>query len=416
MKKTKKLCALLIALSLILTTGCGNQNADKNEAHDAADMYIEKAQKYVDEKDYAAAIDILQLGLETVDDEELEEMLDEVIELQIAEAAENPNEIQAENDTNTNTNTESIVTSGNETSKEMVGNGNESNVLPDVPNQDQMATDLIACGANYINVNNESHCFSISYVELMRRKTDADFDEAHISVVFETEYYVVNAEMALYYVFYDVGGWVLDYYEFTSYRSDAKKLPITNESFSTQMCNYFDSCTALERYSWTNSAGNYCESISFASEIRYEYWTVLFSGEYTFEFYDNVWHENPAFTLSSVDWTPLIGSWQYRDQRLNMGAGFYSAELLLNIVDITQNSEDELQITYSGYSYLYDTTSDRLCANEEVIEQTKSFEIKTTKEHILGIEVALPTRLNTVIKMPWEYKDYPINVYINHAY
>lgn len=101
MKKTKKLCALLIALSLMLATGCANQVADRNDTHVAADMYIEKAQKYIDEKDYAAAIDILQLGLETIDDEALEEMLDEVIELQIAEATEDKTLTDTNNDTET---------------------------------------------------------------------------------------------------------------------------------------------------------------------------------------------------------------------------------------------------------------------------------------------------------------------------
>lgn len=42
----------------------------------------------MDEQNYLAAIDILQLGLETLDDEALEEMLDEVITLQLSETAE----------------------------------------------------------------------------------------------------------------------------------------------------------------------------------------------------------------------------------------------------------------------------------------------------------------------------------------
>ena len=101
MKKAKKMCALLIALSLMLATGCANQSAGRNDTHAAADMYIEKVQRYIDEKDYAAAIDILQLGLETIDDEALEEMLDEVIELQIADTAEDRLPEDTNNDADT---------------------------------------------------------------------------------------------------------------------------------------------------------------------------------------------------------------------------------------------------------------------------------------------------------------------------
>lgn len=96
MEKAKKLCALLMALALMVTAGCGNESVDKNSINEAANIYIEKAQKYVDEKDYAAAIDILQLGLKTIDDKMLEEMLNEVIELQIANEAEEGNTTASE--------------------------------------------------------------------------------------------------------------------------------------------------------------------------------------------------------------------------------------------------------------------------------------------------------------------------------
>ncbi len=109
----KKVCALLMVLTVLLTTGCGTHSETKDDTSSAADIYIEKAQKYVDEKDYAAAIDILQLGMETVDDEALEEMLGEVIELQISDTTEDKTatetEKDAETDTNDNTDTEQQV-------------------------------------------------------------------------------------------------------------------------------------------------------------------------------------------------------------------------------------------------------------------------------------------------------------------
>ncbi len=113
MTTAKKVCALLMVLAVLLTTGCGTHSETKDDTSSAADIYIEKAQKYVDEKDYAAAIDILQLGMETVDDEALEEMLGEVIELQIADTTEEKTatetEKDAETDTNDNTDAEQQV-------------------------------------------------------------------------------------------------------------------------------------------------------------------------------------------------------------------------------------------------------------------------------------------------------------------
>ena len=113
MTTAKKVCALLMVLTVLLTTGCGTHGETKDDTSSAADIYIEKAQKYVDEKDYAAAIDILQLGMETVEDEALEEMLGEVIELQIADTTEDKattgTEKDAETDTNYNTDTEQQV-------------------------------------------------------------------------------------------------------------------------------------------------------------------------------------------------------------------------------------------------------------------------------------------------------------------
>lgn len=103
MTTAKKVCALLMALTVLLTTGCGTRSETKDDTASAADIYIEKAQEYVDEKDYAAAIDILQLGLETIDDESLEEMLDEVIELQIAEKAEDKSKTSTEPEKDTET-------------------------------------------------------------------------------------------------------------------------------------------------------------------------------------------------------------------------------------------------------------------------------------------------------------------------
>lgn len=81
MNMAKKWIAGLMVLALMLTAGCSQQSADS-----AAEIYMEKAQKYIDAKDYSAAIDILQLGMETVEDNALSEMLAEVIELQIAES------------------------------------------------------------------------------------------------------------------------------------------------------------------------------------------------------------------------------------------------------------------------------------------------------------------------------------------
>lgn len=88
MNTAKKLLAFLMALILMVTAGCSQNGSDS-----AAEIYMEKAQKYIDTKDYAAAIDILQLGMETVEDNALSEMLAEVIELQIAESNGNAEEM-----------------------------------------------------------------------------------------------------------------------------------------------------------------------------------------------------------------------------------------------------------------------------------------------------------------------------------
>lgn len=82
MKGVKFVCMLLAICMLASLAGCGAQDAGKTGASDAANAYMEKAQKYVDENNYAVAIDILQLGVDTLGEEALKEMLADVIALQ----------------------------------------------------------------------------------------------------------------------------------------------------------------------------------------------------------------------------------------------------------------------------------------------------------------------------------------------
>lgn len=390
MKKARVIFALLAVLTLMFMAGCG-QNDETDDTGDtgvSAQQYIEKAQKYIDEENYNAAIDILQLGLEAIEDEALEKMLSEIIERQAAESAEikDTDERESKSDSETSS-----------------------------PDEDQMTDDILAAGINCFYLDNQAEYLDISELELLRRKTDADYDESYVSVLFENDYYTVSAEMTLYYGLYDVGGWVLEDCVFTHYQSAAKMLPVTSESFAAQMCNYFNSCEVLDRYSWINTAGNYCESISFGSEIKYECWSIHLKGDYSFEFCDDIWHEYPLVAVEYVDWSPLIGTWEYREQNFTEGIDHYSVELRLNITDVTQISDNQLQITYNGHTYFCGIGSSLGYIDEDFPEKTRTVKIYASTENILGNEIKLPcdTELGTPLTVPWLYEYYPLKVCID---
>lgn len=73
MKKARKVFALLAA-GLLLLSGCGRQ--DQESSNSAATAYIEMAQRYIDMQDYETAIEVLELGLQSVDDAQMKAMLD----------------------------------------------------------------------------------------------------------------------------------------------------------------------------------------------------------------------------------------------------------------------------------------------------------------------------------------------------
>lgn len=329
MNTAKKLLAFLMALILTFMAGCSQSGSNS-----AAEIYMEKAQKYVDEKNYAAAIDILQLGLEATGDDSIAEALAEVIEFQNAES-ENENKAKFDLDSTTDDKKDSR--------EELIG------VSSNVPDTKQMANDIVARGANCLYLNNQTEYLNVTELELLRRKTDADYDEAHVSVVLENEYYTTYAEMILYYEFYDIGGWVLEYYEMQNHVSSAKKSVVCEADVINYYGPYFDSFAITTHESGTNGNGVFSDYYEFECALEYPYMSEIFYGYYCLEFYDDYWHESSFIAPAKTDWSRVLGTWVYEQ------AGEVIEIEITDIVNTTEKLDSTL--SYADVAFRYETSA-----------------------------------------------------------
>lgn len=218
-------------------------------------------------------------------------------------------------------------------------NDNNSDLAesPSVPDEEQMSADILNVGANIFSLNNQDEHLSINTLELLRRKTDSGYDEAHITVTFENERYTVDAEYTLYYSFYDVGGWVLDTYTLDSHQSSATK-PLMDDAAFIGYCNQFFSSTEItDRAYGVDSSGIYQDDISFCTTRESTYFTEMYSGHINLAFYDDYWHETCVIEPYTVDWSRLMGTWQFTH---------YDEYVELTITDITFTDADHITVTY----------------------------------------------------------------------
>lgn len=270
----------------------------------------------------------------------------------------------------------------------------------DVADVEKIKNDLIAEEANCFYLNNQPTYLNIDSIEILRRKTDPDYDEVHVAMVFADDYYVVNVEYILCYAYYDIGGWCLDDYVMSEYQSKAIANPASDSDFIEFMQNYFSSCTITDRTQSTDPTGAYTETFHFTATLDYAYLSVSFSGWYAMQFYDDCWHDTVDFWINNYDWSAFDNTFRYRDQSINIGAGFYSADVIISLSNIEQISEDKLSVTYSGSVYLYDKTGDFIEEDEEIAQNTTVLNISSERITILGKEIEIPRRVR-YIRLPW---------------
>lgn len=261
--------------------------------------------------------------------------------------------------------------------------------------------DLLSEGLNTLFVNYEEIELDVESLEIIRARETEDGTEIHIAVTFSNEYYVTKLGYILFYSYYDVGGWYLDDYSLTDYSSYAVKNPVSDNDFYDMMMYHFDSYSITSRSTELDEENIYHDFITFTATVDYDYLTVQFEGEYAYEFFDGDWHMYDNLWITGYDWSQFLGTFRYRDESINMGAGFYSVEAKVTIDEIQQVAEDKLLVTYSGSTYLYDKTLKYLEVDEAVSKQSKEIRISTDQEIVFGYEVNIPQYAGCIF-LPWE--------------
>lgn len=183
-----------------------------------------------------------------------------------------------------------------------------------------------------------------------------------------------------------------------SYR--AKKGRISDEDFLDAMQDHFSNCSITDRIAETNSNGIHTDTIFFDATLESPYLTTYLSGYCYMEFIDDCWTETYDFWIVENDWSSFKDEFGYRNESLNLGAGFYIADVEVSISDIKQLDDSQLQLTYSANVYLFDQTGGYIAENEEILDKTTTIKIYNEKATILGKEIAIPHRAR-YISLPW---------------
>ena len=271
------------------------------------------------------------------------------------------------------------------------------------PDENVMTTDLIEQGANCFFLNYCDEYLNINSLEIVKRKTEDDYDTATVTATLENENYKVDAEYTLYYSFYDVGGWVLDDYIVDNFASEAKTPYVTDEEFLVAMGSHFSDCSIDNRSQYTNVDGSYIDNISFSSTIEYPYLTTHFIGEYTYTYSDNQWYENCILSSVVYDWSKVLGKWNCSSDAFTLGPYFLATDVSVEITGVLQVPDEKLQITYNYSSYGRTNYSD--IENEILIDEVKQGQqtnrsVRYTTEIVLGNEIQVPERINS-FSIPW---------------
>lgn len=401
----RRTISIIVVIVLIISfAGCSKQENDYTNSNGASvEVYLEKAQVFIDQGNYSAAIELLEKGYEVTKDERLATLLAEAYAKQLeSEKGTTPPTSNQEDppDVSDTTDPTKPKQPGLEVPDITI---NPSLQVPDIAKIQQ---DLLDRGENLFYIDYDNVDLSIDDIEVLRRKSDEKNDEIHIAVSFSNEYYIVNEEFTLFYSYYDVGGWYLEDYIITSYQSRAIDNPVSDEDFLEMLSYQFDSCSIDSRTQEISADGTYFDYITFSASVEYEYLVVCFKGTYTYTFTDDAWIYNRYLWIDHNDWSAFEGNFRYRDPSL----GGDSADIQISITDIQQISDTKLSISYSGSVYLHYNRGGWTWIDEEVPQITQEIRIYTQSITIWGIEFIIPRYASSIV-MPWANSS-TISVYL----
>lgn len=175
---------------------------------------------------------------------------------------------------------------------------------------------------------------------------------------------------------------------------------VTDAEFVNMVKEHFTTCEINSR-SQDYIDGVYTDHIDFTASVEYEYLTVNFKGYYIYEYYEDNWYYSYDFWVDSADWSRLLGEWQFRDRSLNMGASFYSADLRLEILSLSETDENAMEIVYNYSSWLNDNSLGRVVVNEKGESISGTINIKNRTETIMGKEISIPSYASG-FRIPWQ--------------
>lgn len=205
-----------------------------------------------------------------------------------------------------------------------------------VPSEKEMKNSLIEQGANIYYLNYENQELEYSDFELTKRKTDEAYDEAYISAVLENDDYIITVKYILYHSYYDVGGWIMDYYE--AYPISISPNGVnTNEAIVTEeLSNFFNRFEITDNIVGTTAEGYPFDAYTFEGYFDYKYASEKFKGEYAEIFIYDTWEPNYYIVNEGIDWSGFIGTWRFEH---------YDEFIEIEITDINTVG-DELIIDY----------------------------------------------------------------------
>lgn len=259
--------------------------------------------------------------------------------------------------------------------------------------------DLYEMEANSLYLTEELVYFNFDSWEITERNSNEEYDEIYISAKLSNSYYTVNVDYILCYLYED-GDWTLDYFNIIEYQTYAIANPASDDNVIAFLENHFSSCSITGHTQYTDPSGIFYDTVDFTASLDYNYLSVKFSGWLEMSYYDDAWHETWDFWVDHYDWSAFEDTFQYREQSLNMGAGFYSADVQLTFSNIEQISDTKLNLTYSGSVYLYDKTGKYVDTNEKIDPKTVTLSIFKERITIMGKEIVVPVHAH-YIHLPW---------------
>jgi|GEM_PF-1599862 len=350
------------ALMLFLLVSC----APKQDSASAADVYIELANAHIANGEYDAAIEMLQKGYENTGDAQLYALLKETIAKQSSDS---------ENSSPAETTAQAL----------------------DLVDTQKMIADLVEREANSFCFDAGFDVIGFSSVEILRRNSEGETDDVYIKALLESEDYTAEAEYALHYLKYDIGGWYLETYEVTLKSCMPKRPQMTDEEFVSMMLKEFGSCTIKNREQKVED-DVYYDVIDFVVTYDCGYLSVIFEGKYNSEFNELCWYSYRDLAFAGYDWSEFLGTWQYTRGK--------SIDLQVEILGIEQISEKEVEILYNCSSYVYDTVFFEVRNDDKRENLTATLTFQYEEKTINGMQV----------KIPYEGKDFGIPWYNGNAY